>query len=122
MRLHRGYALAALSIFAVEVVIALFVRDAFIRPVFGDVLAAALVYCGLMAIFDTPKTAAAMVAFAFACLIEALQYLDALTFLGLEQNPIARVVLGTTFSWGDIIAYLVGAIAALLIDKRLSKP
>ena len=45
-----GYALAALVLFAVEVVIALFVRDAFVRPYLGDVLAVMLVYAVLRAV------------------------------------------------------------------------
>ena len=48
-RLHRGYALAAVILFAIEVVIALYVRDRFVRPHLGDTLAVLLVYCGLRA-------------------------------------------------------------------------
>ena len=43
------YALAALAVFALEVVIALFVNDAFVRPFVGDALAVILVYLGLRA-------------------------------------------------------------------------
>ena len=116
MRLHRGYALAATAIFLVEVCIALFVRDSFIRPVFGDVLAVMLVYCGWLAVFDTRLTTAALVAFAVGVIVETLQFLEVIKLLGLEQNRIATIVLGTTFSWGDIVAYAAGAIAALAID------
>jgi hypothetical protein len=47
MTFRPAYALAALIIFAIEVCIALFVHDGFIRPYVGDVLAVALVYAAL---------------------------------------------------------------------------
>lgn len=116
MRLQRGYAIIAATLFVIEVCIALFVRDSFIRPVFGDVLAVMLVYCAVLAVFDLPRVVVAAFAFAVGVAVELMQYFDALTLFGLEQNPVARIVLGTTFSWGDIVAYGVGAIAAMGAD------
>lgn len=45
-----GYACATLAIFFVEVLIALYVRDAFVHPFGGDILAAVIVYVGLRAV------------------------------------------------------------------------
>lgn len=120
MRLHRGYALVAAIILAVEIVIALFIRDAFIRPIFGDVLAVMLVYCALLSVFEMPRYFAAWFAFFVGVAIELMQYLGMLSILGLEDNPLARVVLGTTFTWEDIAAYAAGAIAAFVIDNALT--
>ena len=121
MRLDRGYALVATGLLIVEILIALFVRDSFVRPVLGDVLAVMLVYCGVLAIVDTPRILAAVFAFTVGVVIEVMQYLDALTALGMQQNPVARVVLGTTFSWGDIVAYGAGGILALATDRAWRK-
>ncbi|BDW82705.1 membrane protein [Erythrobacter sp. Dej080120_24] len=121
MRLDRGYAFAAAGLLLVEIVIALFVRDNFVRPVLGDVLAVMLVYCAVLAIVDLPRILAAVFAFLEGVVIEAMQYLDALTALGLQHNPVARVVLGTTFSWGDIVAYAAGVILALVADRAWRK-
>lgn len=121
VRFHRVYAVIATAIFLIEVCIALFVRDSFVRPVLGDVLAVMLVYCGVLAIVDLRPAAAALLAFAVGATVEALQYGNALTHLGLERVPIARIVLGTTFSWGDIVAYSVGAIVAFAADIRWRK-
>ena len=120
VRFHRFYALAAAALFAVEVFIALFVRDAFVRPVLGDVLAVMLVYCGLLSIIRLPRVLAACLAFLVGVMVEIAQYLDVLTLLGLKSNPVARVVLGTTFSWGDIVAYAVGAVLSLIIDTAIT--
>lgn len=116
MQLHRGYAIIAGALFVIEFTIALFVRDSFVRPVLGDVLAVMLVYCAVLAVFDLHRVAVALFGFAVGVTVEVLQYCNALTVLGLQQNPVARVVLGTTFSWGDIVAYAAGAGVALGAD------
>lgn len=118
MRFHRVYAVIATAIFLIEICIALFVRDSFVRPVLGDVLAVVLVYSGVLAIVDLRPAAAALIAFMVGVGVEALQYANALTHLGLERVPVARIVLGTTFSWGDIVAYAVGAFVALAADTH----
>lgn len=119
MRFHRGYAVAAVAIFLVEVCIALFVKDGFIRPIFGDVLAVMMVYCGWLSIFDTRRITAAIVAFVVRVCVEVLQAVQFITLIGLEQNAVAKTVLGTTFAWTDILAYAIGVLAALGIDQAL---
>lgn len=121
VRLDRGYAFAAAGLLLVEILIALFVRDSFIRPVLGDVLAVMLVYCAVLAIVDLPRILVAVFAFLVGVVIEVMQYLDALAALGLQHNPVARIVLGTTFSWGDIVAYAAGAILALVAERAWRK-
>ena len=49
-----AYAFATLIIFLIEVLIALYVRDAFVRPFGGDILAVILVYTGLRAVTPSP--------------------------------------------------------------------
>ncbi len=120
VRLHRGYALAAAALLPIEIVIALFVRDSFVRPVLGDVLAVVLVYCALLSVINLRRWTAALFAFLVGVVIEIMQYVDALTLLGLQDNPIARIVLGTTFTWEDIAAYAVGALIAVSADAALT--
>ncbi len=43
LRFRKGYALAAAILLAIEILIALFVRDRLVRPYLGDALAVALV-------------------------------------------------------------------------------
>lgn len=49
-RLRLGYGLAALLILVAEVLIALFVRDRFIRPYGGDILVTLLICCAIRVI------------------------------------------------------------------------
>lgn len=112
-----GYALATLALFAVEICIALFVRDAWLRPYGGDVLAAALVYCGLRAVTVLRVGAAVAIAFGIAVLVELGQLIGLLDLVGLRGNGVARVVLGGSFEWQDFVAYGAGALAVLLIER-----
>lgn len=102
------YAICFAGLFVVETLIALFVRDAFIRPYMGDVLVVILVYCFVRIFITRPLRWLPLWIFLFACCIETLQYLQLVTLLGLQNCTLARVVLGTSFSWGILFAMLLG--------------
>jgi hypothetical protein len=121
MRFHRGYALLALGLFLIEVVIALFVRDRFIRPYLGDTLAVILVYAALRATLRIDVIPAAATAFLIAAAIEFGQYFHLLDLLGLAGNGIARTVLGYGFELKDFIAYAAGALIALAVERARSR-
>lgn len=112
-----GYALAALAVFLIEVAIALWVRDAVVRPYGGDVLATILVYLGLRAVTDMKVMPAALAALAISFLVEMAQALDLVTRLGLSHNETARTVLGTSFAVGDLVAYSVGAMLVIVVER-----
>ncbi len=48
--------------------------------------------------------------------IEILQYLNIMGLLGLRHNTFTRMVLGTTFTWEDMVAYTLGMGAVLWIE------
>lgn len=47
--------------------------------------------------------------FLFACMVEVLQYFQLADVLGIT-NRAARIILGSTFDWGDIACYAVGTV------------
>ncbi|MGV3601196.1 MAG: DUF2809 domain-containing protein [Dyadobacter fermentans] len=108
--LKTNYLIAALVIFISEIVIALYVHDDFVRPWVGDVLVVVLLYCFLRGITRLNVTSAAWLVLIFSWLVEALQYLRIVEILGLESNAVARTIIGTTFSWSDIVAYTLGIV------------
>lgn len=110
------YALLAGAVFLIEVVIALWWRDGFVRPYLGDVLAVALVYLALRAATRLDPLGAAGVALVVAVTIELGQLIHVLDAVGLGGNRLARVVLGGVFDPRDIACYLVGAVLALGLD------
>ena len=117
MTFRPGYALAALAIFLVEVAIALWVRDAWVRPFGGDALAVILVYCGLRAVTRLRVVPAALIAVVVGFVVEAGQALHLADRLGLTENGVARVVLGASFSVGDLVAYAVGGLIVVLVER-----
>ncbi|MBX3428607.1 MAG: DUF2809 domain-containing protein [Hyphomonadaceae bacterium] len=113
---RRVYLIAAITLFAIEVLIALFVRDNFIRPYIGDVLAVALVYTALRAATPLKLIPALATTLAIAFAIEIAQALNFLDAIGLRDNTIARTILGGVFDWFDLIAYGAGAILIAAIE------
>jgi hypothetical protein len=121
MTFRPGYAIAALAIFAVEVLIALFVRDAFIRPYVGDVLAVILVYCAQRAVTRLGIAPAIAITLAIALAIELAQLLNLLDALGLRGNRFAATVLGGSFDWADLVAYGAGALIVAAAEAILRR-
>ena len=53
-------------------------------------------------------------------LIEALQYFHLVELLGLENNSFAKTILGTFFTWTDILAYTAGTLFILFIERIIN--
>lgn len=116
-RFSRSYFLLAFLLFAIEVLIALYFHDRIIRPYVGDMLVVILIYCFWKSFFNTPVIATALGVLAFAFLIEILQYLQVIKHLGLQDSNIARTVIGYSFEWIDILAYIIGIGLVLIVEN-----
>lgn len=117
LRFNFRYFLLALGLFIVEVLIALFVDDSFIRPYFGDYLVVILIYCTVRTFLKASKLKTAIAVLLFSYLIEVLQYFRIVDRIGLSGNAIARTVIGTGFEWWDILAYTLGIITVLILER-----
>lgn len=112
------YFFITVTLFAIEVCIALFLKDAIIRPFIGDVLVVILIYCFIRIFLNADYRKAAMVVFLFACLIEVGQYFDYVALLHLENNRAVSIIMGRTFEWSDFIAYFVGFLLIILLEGQ----
>ncbi|MEO9129768.1 MAG: DUF2809 domain-containing protein [Sphingomonas sp.] len=121
MTFRPSYALATIAVLGIEIVIARFVHDDFIRPYLGDSIAVVLVYLALRAATQSRMVVAVTIAFAFACAIEVGQFFHLVDVLGLGANRVARIVLGTTFGLTDFVAYVGGAAFVLAIEAARPK-
>ena len=115
---NQKYFYLTVLLFLIEVFIAVFIDDQFIRPFIGDVLVVILIYCFVKAFWKVRANVAAISVFGFACAIEGLQYLNLVDRLGLRQNKILVTILGTTFDWKDILAYALGTVIVLVCEKH----
>ena len=119
--LKMNYLMATLVVFIIEILIALYMHDDFVRPWGGDVLVVVLLYCFVRGAIGLNVQLAASGVLVFAWLIEGLQYLQIARVLGLEGNAVARTIIGTTFSWSDIVAYTLGIVFVVGIEIVRSK-
>lgn len=117
MAFNKNYLGLASLIFGIEVLIAIYVNDNFVRPYLGDVLVVILIYCFLKSFLKLPVLVAALLVLAFAFAIEFLQFLHLVEKLGLEKSKMARTVIGTSFAWIDLLAYIVGIAIVLIAEK-----
>lgn len=119
--LNKKYLLAAMLLFIVEVLIALYVHDEIIRPYIGDLLVVTLIYCFIKAFFNSGVWATAIAVLLFAYTVELLQYFRIVEKLGLQHSTPARIIIGSSFSWADLLAYTAGIALVLVAEKFVLK-
>ncbi len=121
LHFNRTYLLLTILLFVIEVCIALSIHDNFIRPYFGDVLVVILIYCFVKSFLKISVTKAAIAVLLFAFLVETLQYFTIIEVLGLQNNRLARTVIGTSFAWEDILAYIAGIVIVIVSERIFSR-
>jgi hypothetical protein len=110
--------LFALVLFTIEVIIALFVHDSFVRPYVGDYLVVILIYCAVRTFIKAMPLKVAIGVLLFSFIIELLQYFKIVDRLGLAGNQFAKTIIGYGFSWLDILAYTLGTITVIILEKK----
>lgn len=116
MKKRIVYIISFIVIFCIEVLIALYVRDSFVRPYLGDVLVVVLVYCFVRIFLPKGIPKMPFYVFLFACFVEVMQYFQLAEMLGIT-NRAARIILGSTFDWKDIASYAVGCVLIILFER-----
>ena len=118
MKKRIQYVMAFIVLLLIEVIIAIFIHDRFIRPYIGDVLVVIVLYC-FARIFMPKIQLLPIYIFIFAVAVECLQFLNIVGWLGLSGNTLANVVIGTSFDWKDIICYAVGCAVIEIIEHTI---
>ena len=121
MKKRFGYAIAFLVLLITEILIALFVRDDFIRPYGGDILVTVLICAAVRILFPTGIRLLPLWVFLFAAAVEIGQYFDFVTLLGLGDIAFFRILLGSTFSVADLICYAAGCLLFWIGEKAITK-
>lgn len=118
---NKNYFVLTVLIFCIEVLIAIFVHDNVVRPYLGDVLVVILIYCFVKSFLKLSVLTVAIFVLVFSFTIEILQFLNIVEKLGLEKSEIARTVMGTSFAWIDLVAYIAGIAIVLIFEKYCLK-
>lgn len=119
LNLRYIYAIAFLAILVIEVLIALFVRDKFIRPYGGDILVTVLICCFVRIFFPRKVRLLPLWIFIFATAVEIGQYFDFVSLMGLGDITFFRILLGSTFSLADIICYGAGCLIFAICERAI---
>ncbi|WP_233195824.1 DUF2809 domain-containing protein [Aquimarina sp. MAR_2010_214] len=101
----------------IEILIALFVDDKIIRPYLGDTIVVILIYCFFRSFLKGKARLIAIGTLLFSYTIEILQYFNFVEVLGLGHYKLARIILGNSFSWLDMLSYTFGFIIVVWLDK-----
>lgn len=118
LQLNKPYLFIALALFIVELWIAIVIKTGFIRYTFGDYIVVILLHCLLKGFTNLKTNTSAILVLCIAFSIEILQYYRLLELLNLQDNTIAKLILGSTFQTGDLIAYTLGVATVILIEKN----
>ena len=111
------YAAIFALLLLVEIGIALFVHDRFIRPYFGDVLVTVLLCCLCRVVIPKGMPLLPVYVFLFAVFVELTQYFDLVGLLGWEDNTLMATIVGRSFSLWDIVCYGAGCLVFWLGEK-----
>lgn len=104
------YLVAFTILLCIELLIAIYVHDTFIRPYVGDMLVVIVLYCIVRVIIPDKCSLLPLWLFIFAAVVECLQYFKLIEILGVENNTLLRILIGSTFDWKDIACYSIGCI------------
>ena len=113
--------LIALFIFILEVIIGLYIHDQIIRPYVGDILVVILIYYFIKAFVTIKPLYIAIFTLIFAFTVETLQYIKFIEIIGLQDSTLAKVIIGTSFSWIDMLCYVIGFGCLFVMDKDLRR-
>lgn len=122
---HRPvYALATVAVVALGLASRRFpgLFPAFLGKYPGDALWALMVFLGLACIFPRwPTGRLAATALAISWAIELSQLYHAPFLDDIRRTTLGHLVLGSSFSWPDLVAYAAGIAVAVLAEQLLPR-
>ena len=91
MKKRITYAIITIILLTIEVLIALFIHDNFIRPYIGDVLVVMVIYTFIRIFVPERMRMLPSYILCFAVLVEVLQYFRVVELLGLQDNRFFKI-------------------------------
>ena len=108
VRFNWAYFLATVGLLLLEIWIAVAMHDAIIRPYGAMRWPRSCFFAWSKAFCRCLRGGWWYLALLTSYLIEGLQYVHLLHYLGLEHFRLARIVFGSSFEWIDMLAYTLG--------------
>lgn len=108
MKKRITYAIITIVLLLIEILIALYAHDAFVRPYLGDVIVVVVIYTFIRILVPERCPLLPLWVFVFAAGVEVLQLIHIVDLLGLGNISFFRILIGSVFDVKDIICYAVG--------------
>ena len=118
MKKRFFYLIATLILLIIEVLIALYVHDDFIRPYVGDAIVVIVIYTFIRIFMPEKCRLLPLFIFILAVAVEILQGIHIVDILGVTNNQFLRILIGTSFDVKDILCYGVGCILLWLYESN----
>jgi len=118
MKFDIKYFIAFIMLFLTEVFIALYVHDTIVRPFIGDILVIILIYCFIKSFLKAEAKLLPLFIFAFAVIVEILQYFNIVHLLGLQDHTIIKIIIGSVFDIKDVLCYFIGMVILFIYQYK----
>jgi len=115
------YVAPTILLLIIEILIAAFLHDRFVRPYIGDFLVVILIYSFLRCFWKAQILTVCLSVLAFAYIVETFQYFNIVSLLHLAQYRWANIVIGNSFEWRDMLAYTLGILLVYFIEVKRKK-
>lgn len=120
VRFSTSYFMLTGWLLFIELLIGRYLHDAFIRPYGGDFLVVILIYCFVKTFINTPVIKTALGVLVFAYLVELTQYFHLVNLLGWQNSKTTCLLMGTSFSFIDLLTYTLGVLFIIAAEKLLN--
>jgi hypothetical protein len=70
--------------------------------------------------WNTPLVPTVICVSIFAYVVEISQYFHLINIVGLQNSRAARMIMGTSFSWTDMLMYTLGMIIVWIIETAFN--
>ncbi len=121
IRFSLGYFFLAALLVATDFLIVDQLHDAVVRPYGGDFLWGIFLYCLVRCVVNRPVIPTAFAVLVFCCAEELLQYFHLADRLGFTKPSLMRTLIGTSFSWADMLCYTLGIGVVIVLESILQK-
>lgn len=117
IRFSTVRAVISVILFLILSYIAFYVDDRFVRPFLGDVIVVIWLYFCISTVISYSPLRLGISVAVISYLVEFIQHT---AVFSLENYPLLKIALGSTFDWWDMLAYTIGAAFCVLTDTCLT--
>ena len=118
IKFNKLYFIISIFLFLTEVFIAKYATG-FLRHTIGDYLCVILLYTFIKSFIKIDNLKIALLVLLISYVVEFLQLTDLQKMYPSEYSKILKLLFGTSFSVGDLVAYTLGILSTLGLENFL---